>query len=90
MLSVTDLQNDTKQRRQSYKTIYKQILHIIYQKIKQRNTYRYRSLRYNIPEYMIGYPLYNQDDALKYIYKKLILGGFMISIPAHCTLDITW
>ena len=90
MLSVTDLQKETKHRKQSYKVIYKQILNIIYQKIKQRNIYRYRSLRYHIPEYMIGYPLYIQDDALKYVYKKLIFGGFMISIPSPCTLDIEW
>lgn len=90
MLKVSDLKNDTKERNNSYKVIYKQILNIIYQKIKQRNLYRYTSLTYTIPEYMIGYPLYNQEQAFKYVYKKLVIGGFMISIPQHCMLTIQW
>ena len=90
MLRVADLHNDDKERRRKNKLFYKQILMVIYEKIKELNNRRYKSLNYTLPLFYPGFPLYNPYIGIKYIYKKLIEGGFDVSIIDDRSMIISW
>jgi len=89
MLNVNDLQNVAKSRKEREKKTYKIILQDCYKKIKLRNEHGQTKVVFSVPVFMYDSPLYNINDAIKYIVKKLRKGGFRVYVSDN-TLSIDW
>lgn len=90
MLKVSDLHKNDKERQKENKKFYKQILSVIYEKIKELNNRRYKQLNYTLPLFYPGFPLYDPNTGIKYIYRKLIEGGFDVIIVDDRSIIVSW
>lgn len=90
MLSVSDLRKDDENVRHQNKKYYKQLLQLIYDKIKELNKRKFKTLNYTLPLFYPGFPFYDSNVGLKYIYKKLIKGGFDVTLIDERSLTIYW
>lgn len=90
MLTTELLKKDKKEKLNKIKKIYKQILELLYEKIKKLNLQRYKSYTYQPPRIIMENPTYNQNQAYIYIYKKLCEGGFNVKPMQDNILEISW
>jgi len=96
-LTITDLQNNIKEKEKQTKKVFKEVLLDCYAKIKKRNNFN-ESLNSNpyiifkVPPLIVGQPLYNYEDLLKYLIKQLQKGGFNVLINKEhgVNLYISW
>ena len=72
------------------KDVYKLILEDCYRKIKAKHKQNIKFFTFVIPFIRLGFPLYNMNEALKYIFKKLKKGGFQVQVASENSLYISW
>ena len=90
MIKASDLVKEQKEREsRKYKT-YNKIYTLVERKIvlasKGNNYYTW----FETPEFLVGYPMYNLEDCLKYITEKLKKNGFKIEFFNPNILFIKW
>lgn len=90
MLTIESLKQDKKNRNKETHKLYKKVLELVYEKIKNLNNQNYKRLVYQPPQFIMENPTYNQNLAYKYIFKKLSEGGFLVKPMFNNTLDISW
>ena len=83
---VKEQQNRDKIRKQIYKKVYKNIE----TKIVQSSKINLYNCWYQVPEFMINYPLYNINECTEYIIKKLKKNGFTYNLLQNNIILISW
>jgi hypothetical protein len=76
VLSVHELKEANKHKHVKNKTMYKELLNHIYEKIQQKNKNGITFLVYTVSPVYLGKPLLNVEHACAYICKKLAQGNF--------------
>lgn len=90
MVKASDLINQQKEREKiKYKTFSK-IYKLIDKKITLASSSNYYYVWYEIPEFLIGYPLYNCKECIEIIVNKLKQNGFEIEEFQPTLLLIKW
>ena len=90
MVKAQDLINAQKERENiKYKTFAK-IYSNIEKKIKLASSSNYYQVYYDIPEFVIGFPLYNFKECKKNIIRQLILNEFDVEEYSQTILLIKW
>ena len=89
MLRVEDLKEVNKKKHNKTKIVYKKILTELYKKIKSRNEFSASHLAYHVPLIMFDTPLYDIENAIKYLCKKLKKGGFKVNVVDN-VINISW
>ena len=90
MLTVKELKSVDKSKKDIQISIYKYFLDILYKKIKERNKIGIKQMEYKIPLICAGYPLYDTNNVIKYISKKLTEGNFKVYQKTNTSLLIHW
>ena len=90
MVKAQDLINIQKEREKiKYKTFSK-IYSNIEKKINLASSNNFYYVWYEIPEFIIGYPLYNLEDCKNIIIKQIKENGFIIEEFDKNIILITW
>ena len=90
MVKAQDLIDKQKERDKiKYKT-FAQIYKKIEKKIELASSSNYYYIYYEIPQFLIGYPLYNCKECIKCINKQLAENGFEFELYDPNILLITW
>ena len=90
MVKAEDLIKEQSDREKLRKQIYKKVYKNIEKKIIQNSKINNYSCWYQVPEFLINYPLYNVADCKKYITKKLDKNGFKHNLLENNVIMIFW
>ena len=71
LLKVDDLQKKNKEKSDMKKKAFMEILKECYKKITLKNNLGMNSTSFDVPMVHFGYPLYNPNEVMKFIIKKL-------------------
>lgn len=90
VLTIDDVEKIMQSKREIRKETYKAIYEGVTKKIVNSVNGGQRSVKINIPSFMIGYPLYNVNKATKYIARQLEVSGFNVDIRDCNTFKVSW
>lgn len=80
MLSVKDLNERNKNRRNMKKELYKRILVQLCRKIDMNHTLGNSECMLRVPEFIFGYPAFDTSHVTLYMYRQLVHLGYRTSI----------
>ena len=89
-LNIKDLNNSINKRHLKRLELYNSILEKVHHRIKYNAELEKTYCFYNIPEFIIGTPLYNVEELKKYIITALKKNGFMLLHIEPNWLFISW
>jgi len=87
---INILINDQYKQQQKKLDVYNKILNKIYNKIKIVNKRKKMDLIYEIPNYIFGFPLYDNRTCLVFIMSSMRKNGFVIKFNFPNILYISW
>lgn len=87
---IVDIQKNISERSNKRKETYKVILNKTIKQIKKMTSFNIYYTFFQIPEFIIGYPLYPLEDCIIYVQKKLIENGFLVKYYFPNILYISW
>lgn len=90
MVKAEDLVKEQQDRDKIRKQIYKKVYKNIETKIVQSSKINLYNCWYQVPEFMINYPLYNINECAEYIIKKLKKNGFTYNLLQNNIILISW
>uniref|UniRef100_A0A6C0J5P2 Uncharacterized protein n=1 Tax=viral metagenome TaxID=1070528 RepID=A0A6C0J5P2_9ZZZZ len=90
MVKAFELVKEQKERDKLKKKIYKKIYINVEKKIVQSSGVNLYKCWFQIPEFLINYPLYNVNDCNQYIISKLKNNGFQTELLAKNIIFISW
>lgn len=90
MVKAEDIIKDQKNREDIRKKTYKKILERIFNKIKLTSSTNLKGCWYQVPEFLLGLPIYKLDECKKYLIRKLKKNGFKITELENNIIYISW
>lgn len=90
MVKAIELVKQQKKREERKKITFEKIYNVIEKKIILASTGDYYYTWYQIPEFLVGLPMYSIDECQKYIQEKLIANGFDTEFFLPNILLIKW
>ena len=90
MVKAKELIKQQKVREERKNKTFDKIYEVIEKKIVLASTGDYYYTWYQIPEFLVGLPLYSLDECLKYIQEKLKSNGFETEFFNPNILLIKW
>ncbi|ADO67201.1 hypothetical protein crov168 [Cafeteria roenbergensis virus] len=88
-VNAKDLVKQQKKKDKEKNIIYKKVYERIDKKILMASNKNYYQCLYELPEFMLGLPLYNIDECIKYIDNILVNNGFKTNWTNNKVL-ISW
>lgn len=90
MVKANDLIKEQQEREEKKKETYKKILNRIEKKIVLASKSNFYECKYDIPEFIIGLPIYSVDNCKKFIKEKLKKNGFKVTNFLNNIILISW
>jgi uncharacterized protein (DUF302 family) len=90
MVKAKDLIKIQEEKKKLKEKTYKKILERIEKKISIASNGDFYYTYYEVPELILGLPLYSVKDCILYVKKKLEHNGFKVIISEPNTLIISW
>jgi hypothetical protein len=90
MVKATELIKQQKEREDRKKLTFDKIYLVIEKKIVLASSGDYYYTWYQIPEFLVGLPMYSVDECQKYIQEKLKVNGFETEFFLPNILLIKW
>lgn len=89
-LNIYDLHNTINKKKHVRTNIYDSILNKCHNKIKQAAEKELIGTFFNIPNYVVGLPLFNISECSKYIFDHLQQNGFKVNFLTFNIIHISW
>ena len=92
-ININDLYSMQKNKSKNRIACFDIILQLSHNRIKTVASHNGQNTFYEIPGFMIGYPLYNLQEALEYIVSSLRKNGFLVQLlpePHVAVVYISW
>ena len=91
-ISIDDLYEKRQKRDIKQISIFNKILNRIHKRIQYiaKNKQTDTSIWFNVPEYIIGEPIYDKGECIGYLVSKLDDNGFHVKYMHPNTLFISW
>lgn len=89
-LNILDLQRKINERKNRSTACFERILEICHKKILFHCDRRHMRFFYEVPEYMFGYPLFNVNDAIRYVVDALTKNGFLAIYYFPKFIYVSW
>lgn len=89
-LSAVDIQQNLRKKNEQRKECFNKLLEKCYVKIEKASNMNKPLCIYDIPEFLLGYPLYNLNECITYLYNALINQGFTVHYIFPKILVVTW
>ena len=90
MLNIYDLHKKRNARERNRMSYYKRVLHKCYQRIVTVSENCKTECVYKIPEFVVGMPIYNSLECIKFVVRALRKNGFYIKYTHPNLLFISW
>lgn len=90
MVKAKDLIKQQKERDEKKKIIFKKIFEKIEKKIVLASSSNFYECKYEVPEFLLGMPIYSIEDCKKYLKVKLKENGFKVNNLNDNILLISW
>jgi hypothetical protein len=90
MIKAQDLINEQTKRENKKYLIFDKIYNSIEKKILIASNVNYYETCYELPEFIMGFPLYSLNECGLYIKNKLIENGFSADIIHYKLVYISW
>ena len=89
-LNINELHSEINRRKERRNKSFDAVLEKCHEKIKKAcKSELYRTL-YDVPDFLLGYPIYKLNECILYIYKYLQQDGFIVKYFFPKTLYISW
>ena len=91
-ISIDDLYEKKQKRDVKQISIFNKILNRIHKRIQHtaKNKQTDNSIWFNVPEYIVGEPIYDKGECIGYLVSKLDDNGFHVKYVHPNTLFISW
>ena len=89
-LNINNLYDSARKKELAKFTIFDSILKRCHNKIKSYSTNHKIECLYEIPEFVIGTPLFNRDELQEYIVSSLLKNGFIVNKHPLYYIYISW
>jgi hypothetical protein len=89
MIRAEQIQQIEAKRRRHLKDTYRHILDMFTKKIKMCVSLGIREAHLDVPEFILGYPIYNHYSAVVYLKRQLELSGYTVYMSGS-TLVVRW
>lgn len=89
-LTVHGLNSQIMNRSESKKKTYEKIMENIYSRMEKATSMNQLNCFYEVPEFLIGHPLYNINDCLEFNISQLMKNGFLVKYYFPRILYISW
>ena len=89
-LNIFELQNSINKKKQNRTQIYENVLYKCHMKIKTAAKQEKYDCIYDVPQYIVGLPLYNINECMDYIINQLNDNGFNVKYYFPKFLHISW
>ena len=90
MISVEEISRITNNRNRMKKETYVELYKQISRKIRRAVEAQKKRVNFEVPAFLVGYPVYDRLKATSYLKRQLELGGFIVHITGNFGLSITW
>ena len=88
--NVLDLQKALTEKRQKRNEAFEKVMEICYRRIKAATDIEKVRTFVVVPEFVIGYPIYNMNECLEYVINSLKKNGFLIRYYFPKMLYVSW
>lgn len=89
-LNISELRNKVALKQQRRKAIFDTILQKCHFRIERAANNEQYQCSYEVPQYVVGLPLYSVEECIHYIKEQLGQNGFSVRYIFPVTLQITW
>lgn len=90
MISVDEISRLTDKKNRLKKETYVKLYEQASRKIRQSVDFGGKYAMFQIPSFLIGYPMFDRFKATSYIKRQLERGGFNVTVTGDHELHITW
>lgn len=89
-LNIFELQNSINRKKEHRNSIYERVLNKCHIKIKTAANKELYETYFDVPNYVVGLPLYNINNCLNFIIEQLQSNGFKVIYNFPKLLHISW
>jgi hypothetical protein len=89
-LNIYELQNSIHKKEQNRTNVYERILEKCHFKIKTAANKEQYEVYYDVPQYVVGLPLFNINRCMDYLIRSLSENGFKVVYNFPKMLHISW
>ena len=90
MISAKDIHEIEKKRKTIKKEIYTKIYEQFCKKIKMSVELGVKSVDLTVPKFVMGYPIFDQYKASKYLQRQLKNAGFSVKLISQLDFTVSW
>jgi hypothetical protein len=90
MISVNDIHKLEDKKKAVRKEIYKKIYEQFCKKIKLSVEMGLKSVVLTVPNFVLGYPTFDQNKAALYLGRQLTNAGFFVKHISPLDIDVSW
>lgn len=89
-LNIYELQSSINRKQEHRNLIYESVLKKCHIKIKSAADKELYEINFDVPQYVVGLPLYNINNCLNFIIEQLQSNGFKVIYHFPKLLQISW
>lgn len=90
MIRVDDISRRTEQKNRLKKETYLKLYEQVSRKIRQSVEFGVKQAQFQVPAFLLGYPMFDRYKATAYTKRQLERGGFDVTVVGDHDLHITW
>lgn len=90
MISVDEISRLTVKKNKLKKETYVRLYEQASRKIRQSVNFGTKYAIFQVPSFLIGYPMFDRFKATAYIKRQLERGGFVVTVTGDHELHISW
>lgn len=89
-LNIFELHRTINEKNMRKTECYEKVLETCHRKISIAAEHRQLRLMYEVPEYVVGYPIFDISNCIKFLSKSLKSNGFLVKYYFPKVLYISW
>jgi len=89
-INIFELQNSINQKENLRISVFQKILEKCHQKIKTAAVNEQYFVLFDVPQYIVGLPLYNLNKCIEYLINQLKENGFTVEHKVPKLLVVSW
>jgi len=90
MINVRKIKEMEEAKKKIRKEIYKKIFEQFGRRIQVAVDARQKQTFLEVPSFLIGYPVYDVDTAVRYLKRQLLLSGFQVVHVPPTVFNVSW
>jgi len=90
MITADELRKKDHDKNSIKKETYQQILNGFFKKIKRSAEAGNRIVKLQVPNFVIGCPIFDCDHATKFLKRQLVLCGYRVFHMSNNCIGVTW